>query len=62
MTFAFTSRNGQAGGQCIGGPERNRTPDILLARQALSQLSYKPIRLSAFMVGASGIEPARVGV
>lgn len=26
-----------------GGHERNRTPDILLARQALSRLSYAPI-------------------
>ena len=25
------------------GPEENRTPDILLAKQALSQLSYRPI-------------------
>jgi hypothetical protein len=27
----------------IGGDEENRTPDPLLARQVLSQLSYTPI-------------------
>ncbi len=27
-----------------GGGERNRTVDLLLAKQALSQLSYTPIR------------------
>ena len=26
-----------------GGAERDRTDDLLLARQALSQLSYSPI-------------------
>ena len=28
---------------CSGGDEENRTPDPLLARQVLSQLSYTPI-------------------
>ncbi len=28
----------------LGGGERNRTVDLLLAKQALSQLSYTPIR------------------
>ena len=27
-----------------GGGERNRTDDLLLAKQALSQLSYTPVR------------------
>ena len=27
---------------CIGGGERDRTDDLLLAKQALSQLSYTP--------------------
>ena len=27
----------------VGGDEENRTPDPLLARQVLSQLSYTPI-------------------
>ena len=26
----------------LGGPERDRTADLLLAKQALSQLSYRP--------------------
>jgi hypothetical protein len=28
--------------QLVGGGERNRTDDLLLAKQALSQLSYTP--------------------
>ena len=30
----------------FGGDEENRTPDPLLARQVLSQLSYAPIMVS----------------
>ena len=30
-------------GPVLGGDEENRTPDPLLARQVLSQLSYTPI-------------------
>ena len=52
----------------IGGAKRDRTADLLLARQALSQLSYGPIgiQLSSLhlisadvsrMVGPSGLEP-----
>ena len=37
-----------------GGDSRDRTGDLLLARQALSQLSYTPID---GMVGLSGLEP-----
>ena len=37
----------------FGGDEESRTPDPLLARQVLSQLSYTPI----LMVGLSGLEP-----
>ena len=29
---------------CAGGAEEDRTPDLLRARQALSQLSYGPSR------------------
>ena len=29
----------------VGGAERDRTDDLLLAKQALSQLSYSPLRL-----------------
>ena len=32
--------------QCSGGDEGDRTPDLLTARQALSQLSYAPVRRS----------------
>ena len=39
-----------------GGGERDRTDDLLLAKQALSQLSYTPqIHL---MVGLDGFEPS----
>ena len=31
----------------FGGDEEDRTPDPLLARQVLSQLSYTPIKMSA---------------
>jgi len=47
----------------IGGDEENRTPDPLLARQVLSQLSYAPTYFAVFtalmllMVGLSGLEP-----
>ena len=30
--------------QCSGGDEGDRTPDLLTASQALSQLSYAPVR------------------
>ena len=51
----------------FGGDERNRTAGLLLARQALSHLSYTPtsFRLQCFthrsrltvLVGSSGLEP-----
>ncbi|CAK2532468.1 hypothetical protein VCRA2120O333_570001 [Vibrio crassostreae] len=39
---------------------RDRTADLLRARQALSQLSYSPIFLFPWeeMVGRAGFEPA----
>ena len=40
-----------------GGDKRNRTAGLLLARQALSQLSYTPIPQSFLVVGPSGLEP-----
>ena len=41
-----------------GGDEENRTPDPLLARQVLSQLSYAPMYgINLKMVGLSGLEP-----
>jgi hypothetical protein len=30
----------------IGGAERDRTDDLLLAKQALSQLSYSPLSVT----------------
>ncbi len=36
--------------QLIGGNNRNRTYDILLVRQALSQLSYTPVYCVAFCI------------
>jgi hypothetical protein len=36
------------------GPERDRTADPLLAKQVLSQLSYRPV---IELVGPSGFEP-----
>ena len=32
--------------QCSGGDEGDRTPDLLTASQALSQLSYAPVQKS----------------
>ncbi len=42
-----------------GGRRGARTPDILLVRQALSQLSYSP---EIEMAGLTGLEPATSGV
>jgi hypothetical protein len=39
------NKNGPLSGPKIGGPERDRTADLLHAMQALSQLSYRPVRL-----------------
>ena len=39
----------------IGGDKEDRTPDLLLARQALSQLSYAPTNK---LVGLDGLEPS----
>ena len=43
----------------IGGDEEDRTPDPLLARQVLSQLSYAPSinKQSIKMVGLRGLGP-----
>ena len=38
-----------------GGGERDRTDDLLLAKQALSQLSYTPDKK---LVGLDGFEPS----
>ena len=38
----------------LGGAGRDRTDDILLAKQALSQLSYSPFRVTATPVFTGG--------
>ncbi len=40
------------------GGERDRTDDLLRARQSLSQLSYTPnSQVTTFELGLSGVEP-----
>ena len=52
----------------VDGAEGNRTPDLLNAIQALSQLSYSPNALvrpefsNSFPAGLTGLEPATSGV
>ncbi len=41
----------------VGGDEETRTPDPLLAKEMLYQLSYVPSLLEREMVGVSGLEP-----
>ena len=41
----------------VGGDKRDRTAGLLLARQALSQLSYTPGCRCILVVGPSGLEP-----
>ena len=44
--------------QCSGGDEGDRTPDLLTASQALSQLSYAPVTGSYYRgmsVGMQGV-------
>ena len=39
-----------------GGAEGDRTPDLIIANDALSQLSYSPVqRMAAFSVGRHGV-------
>ena len=47
------SRNNEK--NTFGGDKEDRTPDLLLARQALSQLSYAPTNK---LVGLDGLEPS----
>ena len=47
---------GCAGG-CAGGDEETRTPDPLLAKEMLCQLSYVPAAWLGYVVGVSGLEP-----
>ena len=46
-----------------GGASRDRTGDPLLAKQVLSQLSYRPeattrLKLAAFAASSNGVAPA----
>ena len=51
-------RAGTRGPGETGGADRNRTDDIQLAKLALYQLSYSPIKLVAgTVVGLGGFEP-----
>jgi hypothetical protein len=45
-----------AGGARVGGDEETRTPDPLLAKEMLYQLSYVP-QAPEGVVGVSGLEP-----
>ena len=40
--FGYNRRTPSSGAYLIGGATRDRTADLLRARQALSQLSYSP--------------------
>jgi hypothetical protein len=40
--LVFTDEQRDGAGHTAGGARRNRTDDLLLAKQALSQLSYGP--------------------
>ena len=51
--IAFFEQTIQLSKNIFRGPKRDRTADLLLARQALSQLSYGPV----YNVGRSGLEP-----
>jgi hypothetical protein len=45
-----------SGTRAVGGDEETRTPDPLLAKEMLCQLSYVPAP-GVGMVGDSGLEP-----
>ena len=38
-------------GRADGGPGRDRTDDLIHAMDALSQLSYSPVRMTLFLNG-----------
>src|SRR5205823_11504992 len=41
----------------LGGAERDRTDDLLLAKQALSQLSYSPFRFAPLCCSVPRVRP-----
>ena len=53
-----SSLNVSTNRKLTGGGERDRTDDLLRARQALSQLSYTPDERTKLMVGLDGFEPS----
>jgi hypothetical protein len=62
----MTENRAQIAGAPNGGARRDRTDDLMLAKHALSQLSYSPVgdigpRFSVFrlptLVGLGGLEP-----
>ena len=42
--------------QCSGGDEGDRTPDLLTASQALSQLSYAPVTRKYYRGSWRGVQ------
>ncbi|CAI2932479.1 protein of unknown function [Aminobacter niigataensis] len=40
-------------GQSAGGAEEDRTPDLVIANDALSQLSYSPVQRMAAFIGCA---------
>jgi hypothetical protein len=60
--FEFSRTNLSAPGSKApsGGARRDRTDDLLLAKQALSQLSYGPCRRQVAVAGIGNFEAARM--
>ena len=55
-----STRRQDLGGPDFGGARRDRTDDLMLAKHALSQLSYGPVSRPAgaqVVVGLGGLEP-----
>ena len=48
--------------QCSGGDEGDRTPDLLTASQALSQLSYAPVTRQYYRGMFAGMQEIFVGL
>ena len=53
----MSSRAGWGASDGDGGDEETRTPDPLLAKEMLYQLSYVPSLPEREVVGVSGLEP-----
>ncbi len=48
--------------QCSGGDEGDRTPDLLTASQALSQLSYAPVTRRYYRGMFAGMQEGILGL